>query len=135
MPRQMPQLSCYHRGFAGEMGRQLLPGDEPGGNESSAGESDRRREGSLDTAHVRLEDTRKNVWREDVVQLRSTCKDDKTRVVCGRRLWKLVKQSVDKFGLTRRGAESASDCLEDCAPDWSARDLKTYSGIRTIRTQ
>jgi hypothetical protein len=112
------QSDCHHRGFAGEMGRQLLPGDEPGGDEGSTGETDRHREGSPDAAHVRLEDTGKNVRREHVVQLRSTCKDDKTRVDRGRSLGELVEQSVDECGLTRRGAERASDCLEDCRQDW-----------------
>jgi hypothetical protein len=51
------------------------------------------------------------------VQLRSTCEDDKTRVDRGRFLRELVEQSVNECGLTRRAAESASECLEDCTQD------------------
>jgi hypothetical protein len=101
MPRETPQLDCHHRGCTGGMGRQLLPGNGPGGDEGSARETDSYRDGSPNAGDVCLEDPGKNLRWEHVVQLRSTCEDDKTRVYRGRRLWELLKQSVDECGLTR----------------------------------
>lgn len=99
------------------MSRKLSHGNKEGQKERGTAKGKSDCKAALDALHVGLQNSWKVLGRKDMTQLRSTslknirCDDPWSR------LGQISKKSVDKGCLCRRGADSASNCLENCQFD------------------